>query len=44
VLDAAFFASAMRGMMALIMMGALVWLANGAVRRWINGPRDSKTR
>ncbi|MEQ1774223.1 MAG: HupE/UreJ family protein [Burkholderiales bacterium] len=39
-LDAAFLASAMRGLMALIILAALVWLANGVVRRWIG---QSKT-
>jgi hypothetical protein len=35
-LDAAFVASAMRGLIALIILGVLVWLMNGAVRRWMN--------
>ena len=34
-IDATFLASAMRGLMAFIVLGALVWLANGAVRRWM---------
>jgi HupE / UreJ protein len=34
-IDAAFLASLMRGLIAAIVLGALVWLANGAVRRWI---------
>ena len=34
-IDAAFLASAMRGLIALIVLGALVWLANSTVRRWI---------
>ena len=34
--DAAFAASAMRGLIALIVLGALVWLVNGFVRRWMN--------
>ena len=38
-IDAAFLASAMRGSIALIILGALVWLANGAVRRWM-APRE----
>ena len=33
--DAAFFASAMRGLIALILLSVLVWLANSAVRRWM---------
>ena len=39
-LDAAFLASAMRGSIALIILGALVWLANGAVRRWMKLRED----
>jgi hypothetical protein len=35
VVDAAFLAGAMRGLIALIILGTLVWLANGAVRRWM---------
>jgi len=38
VVDAAFLAGAMRGLIALIILGVLVWLANGAVRRWIETP------
>jgi hypothetical protein len=34
-LDAAFFASAMRGLMAALILAGGVWLANGALRRWI---------
>ena len=34
-IDAAFLASAMRGLMALIILGVLVWLMNGVVRRWM---------
>ena len=34
-LDATFFAGAMRGLMALIVLGMLVWLLNGVVRRWM---------
>jgi len=35
-LDAAFLASAMRGLMAVLLLTGLVWLAHGAVRRWMN--------
>ncbi len=38
-LDAALAASIMRGLIALIMVGVLVWLANGMVRRWMS-PAD----
>jgi hypothetical protein len=34
-LDAAFLASAMRGLMAVLILAALVWLANGVVRLWV---------
>ena len=34
-IDAALLASAMRGLIALIILGALVWLMNGVVRRWM---------
>ncbi|HTD90501.1 MAG TPA: HupE/UreJ family protein, partial [Burkholderiales bacterium] len=34
-LDAAFLASAMRGLIALMVLGVLVWFANSAVRRWM---------
>ena len=34
-LDAAFIASAMRGLMAMLILAAAVWLANGWLRRWI---------
>ena len=39
-LDAAFWAGAMRGMMAMLLLAALVWALNGAVQRWIG---DRKT-
>jgi hypothetical protein len=39
-LDAAFFASLMRGMMAALVLTALVWLASGFVRRFMQG-KDS---
>ncbi len=41
VFDAAFAASAMRGLIALIVVGALVWRVNDAVRRWMK-LRDDK--
>jgi hypothetical protein len=34
-LDAAFIASAMRGLMAMLILAAAVWLASGWLRRWI---------
>ena len=36
-LDAAFFASLMRGLMAVLILTALVWLASGFVRRFMQG-------
>ena len=36
-LDAAFFASLMRGLMAALILTALVWLASGFVRRFMQG-------
>ena len=39
-LDAAFAASAMRGLIALIALGVLVWLAHGAVQRWLDEKND----
>ena len=40
VLDAAFAASLMRGAMALIILAAIVWAAQGLINRWI-GPRPA---
>jgi len=40
-LDAAFLASAMRGLMALLILATLVWLANGLLKRWIE-PESAK--
>jgi hypothetical protein len=37
VLDAAFLASVMRGMMAVLVLAALVWIANGALKRFLQG-------
>ena len=34
-IDAAFVASAMRGLMAALILAGIVWLANGVLRRWI---------
>jgi hypothetical protein len=34
--DAAFAASAMRGLMALLVLAVLLWLASGVVQRWIS--------
>ena len=39
-LDAAFFVSLMRGLMAALILIALVWLASGFVRRFMQG-KDS---
>ena len=36
-LDAAFFASLMRGLMAVLILTALVWMASGFVRRLQQG-------
>ena len=36
-LDAAFLASLMRGLMAVLILTALVWLASGVVRRFMQG-------
>ena len=36
-LDAAFFASLMRGLMAALILTALVWVASGFVRRFMQG-------
>ena len=36
-LDAAFVASLMRGAMAMLILAALVWLASGFVRRFMEG-------
>lgn len=33
--DAAFLASAMRGLMAALILAGLVWLANGLLKRWL---------
>jgi hypothetical protein len=40
-LDAAFVASAMRGLMAALILAAAVWLANGLLRRWIEASGSS---
>jgi hypothetical protein len=34
-LDAALLASAMRGLMAVLILGGLMWIASGAIRRWM---------
>jgi HupE/UreJ protein len=38
-LDAAFLASAMRGMIAVLILTGLVWLANGLLKRWIQAEK-----
>lgn len=45
-LDAAFLASAMRGLMAMLILAALVWLMDGMVKRWTgqgSGDQESGT-
>ena len=42
-LDAAFLASAMRGLMAMLILAAAVWLASGWLRRWIAADGFRKT-
>lgn len=42
-LDTAFIASAMRGLMAVLILAAAVWLANGWLRRWIAADGSRKT-
>lgn len=42
-LDAAFIASAMRGLLAVLILAALVWAANGWLRRWIAADGFRKT-
>ena len=42
-LDAAFIASAMRGLMAMLILAAAVWLASGWLRRWIATDTFRKT-
>lgn len=39
-LDAALLASAMRGLMALLLLAGIVLLANGMVRRWLAGEKS----
>lgn len=43
-LDAAFLASTMRGLMALLILAGLVWLASGIMKRWlqVEGPARDK--
>ena len=38
-IDAAFLASAMRGLMAVLVLALAVLIANGWLRRWMNGPQ-----
>ena len=42
-LDAAFIASAMRGLMAVLILAAAVWAANSWLKRWIARTRLRKT-
>jgi hypothetical protein len=39
-IDAAFLASAMRGLMAALVLGGGLWLASGLLRRWISDAAD----
>jgi HupE/UreJ protein len=39
-IDAAFLASAMRGLMAMLILALAVWLANGRLRRWIQAQKN----
>jgi hypothetical protein len=43
-LDAAFLASIMRGMMAVLVLTAVVWIANGALKRFVPGERPAIER
>ena len=43
-IDAAFLASAMRGLMAMLILALAVWLANGWLRRWIDAQRMSPAK
>jgi hypothetical protein len=43
-LDAAFIAGAMRGLMAILILTAAVWLASSLLRRWIAADALRKTR
>ena len=40
-LDAAFLASIMRGMMAVLVLTAVIWIANGALKRFVPGERPA---
>jgi hypothetical protein len=42
-LDAALLASAMRGLMAVLVLGGLVWIASGMVRRLMSGVRGQES-
>lgn len=43
-IDAAFLASAMRGLMAMLILAFAVWLANARLRRWIDAQRMSPAK
>jgi HupE / UreJ protein len=43
-LDAAFLASAMRGMIAVLILTGLVWLANGLLKRWIQAEKNAPAK
>ncbi len=43
-LDAAFVAGAMRGLMAVMILTAVLWLASGLLRRWTSGDEIHRTR
>jgi hypothetical protein len=43
-LDAAFLAGVMRGLMAVLILATLVWLASGVLRRWTAARDSAQTR
>jgi hypothetical protein len=43
-IDVAFLASAMRGLMAMLIVAFAVLLANGWLKRWIQSPKISPTK
>jgi hypothetical protein len=43
-IDAAFLASAMRGLMAMLMLALVVWFTNGWLRRWIQAQKNAPAK
>jgi HupE / UreJ protein len=43
-IDAAFLASVMRGLMAMLILAFAVWLANGWLRRWIQAQKNAPAK